>query len=137
MAMEDEPRQRLGKVLRQYSYAAPWGNSAEGELSDLPTITIDDVHSHYQSFIRPNEAILGIAGNVSVEEIRGAIEASLRKLEIRNISEVALGDLPQSPHHIEHDSTQTHIGLSRNTVPYRHERYYDAWAAVSLLSAVA
>lgn len=61
MAMEDEPRQRLGKVLRQYSYAAPWGNSAEGELSDLPTITIDNVRSHYQKFIRPNEAILGIA----------------------------------------------------------------------------
>ena len=134
MAMEDEPRQRLGKVLRQYSYAAPWGNSAEGELSDLPTITIDNVRSHYQRFIRPNEAILGIAGNVSVEEIRGAIEASLGNWKSGDISEVASGGLPRSPHHIEHDSAQTHIGLSWNTVPYHHERYYDAWAAVSLLS---
>lgn len=134
MAMEDEPRQRLGKVLRQYSYAAPWGNSAEGELNDLPTITIDNVRSHYQRFIRPNEAILGIAGNVSVQEIRGAIEASLGNWKSGDISEVASGELPRSPHHIEHDSAQTHIGLSWNTVPYRHERYYDAWAAVSLLS---
>ena len=134
MAMEDEPRQRLGKVLRQYSYAAPWGNSAEGELSDLPTITIDDVRSHYQRFICPNEAILGIAGNVNVEEIRGAIEASLGSWKSGDVSEVTAGNLPQSPHHIEHDSAQTHIGLSWNTVPYRHERYYDAWAAVSLLS---
>jgi predicted Zn-dependent peptidase len=134
MSLEDEPRQRLGKVLREYSYAAPWGNSAEGELSDLPTITIDDVRSHYQKFIRPNEAILGIAGNVDIDEIRDAIEASLGNWKSGEVSDVIAGDLPQSPHHIEHDSAQTHIGLSWNTVPYRHDRYFDAWAAVSLLS---
>ena len=39
-----------------------------------------------------------------------------------------------APRHIEHQSAQTHIGLSWPAVPYSHERYYEAWVAVSVLS---
>jgi predicted Zn-dependent peptidase len=134
MAMEDEPRQRLGKVLRRYSYSAPWGNSAEGELSDLPAITIDDVRRHYRDFVRPNNAILGIAGNIDPAQIRAVAESVFGDWKPSTIPELAVGERPQSPCHIEHDSAQTHIGLAWNTVPYRDERYYEAWAAVSLLS---
>ena len=134
MSMEDEPRQRLGKVLRQYSYAAPWGNSSEGELTDLSAITIADVRRHYQQFMHPDEAILGIAGNVNFDQIRETTEAAFGGWESASVSELAVGALPLSPCHIEHDSAQTHIGLAWNTVPYRDERYFEAWAAVSLLS---
>ncbi len=68
-AMEDEPRQRLGKALRQHSFPSTLGNSAEGELSDLPGISIQDIRRHFDSLIRPNEAILGIAGNVDSVEV--------------------------------------------------------------------
>lgn len=134
IAMEDEPRQRLGKALRQYSYAAPWGNSAEGELSDLPEITIDDVREHYRRYVRPDQAILGIAGNVDHDRIRDAIESAFAEWHAQPAGRVRPGLRPQSPFHIEHDSTQTHIGLSWDTVAYRDEQYYEAWAAVSLLS---
>lgn len=134
MAMEDEPRQRLGKVMRQYSYSAPWGNSADGELTDLPDISIDDVRRHFQKFALPNEAILGIAGNVDAAQIRDVAEAAFGDWKASPVSEITTGTLPQSPFHIEHDSAQTHIGLVWDSVPYRDDRYYEAWAAVSLLS---
>jgi len=134
MSMEDEPRQRLGKVLREYSYAAPWGNSAEGELSDLPEISVTDVRHHYAAYVRPDEAILGIAGNIDPDQIRAAVEAAFGGWKTSSVPELLAGTLPASPFHIEHDSAQTHIGLAWDTVPYRHERYYEAWAAVSLLS---
>ena len=134
MAMEDEPRQRLGKILRQYSYAAPWGNSADGELTDLSAITIDDVRRHYQQFMLPDEAILGIAGNVDAGQIRETAEAAFGGWQSSSVPEISVGTMPQSPCHIEHDSAQTHIGLAWNSVPYRDDRYYEAWAAVSLLS---
>ena len=134
MSLEDEPRQRLGKVLRQYSYAAPWGNSSEGELSDLPSITIEDVRSHYRRFMRPDNAILGIAGNIDPDQIRAVTESVFGNWTSYSVPELASGERPQSPCHIEHDSAQTHIGLAWNTVPYRDDRYYEAWAAVSLLS---
>ncbi|MDA1232194.1 MAG: pitrilysin family protein [Planctomycetota bacterium] len=134
MSMEDEPRQRLGKVLREYSYAAPWGNSAEGELADLPSITIEDIRRHYQQFVLPDEAILGIAGNVDIDEIRDSIEAAFGNWQPASVTDIAVKSMPQSPFHIEHDSAQTHIGLAWNSVPYRDARYFEAWAAVSLLS---
>jgi predicted Zn-dependent peptidase len=133
-AMEDEPRQRLGKALRQYSYAEPWGNSAEGELSDLPAISIQDVREHFDRFVRPGEAILGIAGNVDSKRVRAAVEATFAAWEPRSQPPIVTGTRPVSPHHIEHESTQTHIGLAWDTVAYRDELYYQAWAAVSLLS---
>jgi predicted Zn-dependent peptidase len=118
MSMEDEPRQRLGKVLRQYSYAAPWGNSAEGELATSGAISIADVRSHYAQNLRPDEAILGIAGNVDPEQIRDAIEACFGHWKSCPFQIPGRGKLPQSPCHIEHDSAQTHIGLAWETVPY-------------------
>jgi predicted Zn-dependent peptidase len=36
--------------------------------------------------------------------------------------------------HVTVDSTQTQIGIAYPAVPYRHEDYYAAWAAVSVLS---
>lgn len=133
-SLEDEPRQRLGKILRQYSYAAPWGNSAEGELDDLPSITAENIRQHFQSFVRPDEAILGIAGNVSLTEIRKHVEDVFGAWQSRPLPAVSIGSCPESPLHQTHESAQTHIGLSWDTVPYRDERYYEAWAAVSLLS---
>ncbi len=133
-SLEDEPRQRLGKVLRQYSYAAPWGNSAEGELEDLPSITAENIRQHFQSFVRPDEAILGIAGNVSLTELRRHVEDVFGAWQSRALPAVSAGTCPESPLHQTHESAQTHIGLSWDTVPYRDERYYEAWAAVSLLS---
>jgi predicted Zn-dependent peptidase len=134
MSLEDEPRQRLGKVLRQYSYAEPWGNSVEGELDQLPQITQADVRTHFQNFVRPNDAILGIAGNVDLAQIRSAVESAFGSWSGAEMPAMGKGSLPQSPFHIEHDSAQTHIGLAWETVPYSHDRYYEAWAAVSLLS---
>ncbi len=134
MSMEDEPRQRLGKMLREYSYAAPWGSAAEGELDHLENISIEDIRNHYAQNMAPDEAILGIAGNIDPGQIRDAVEAVFGSWKSCPSLEPERGRLPQSPFHIEHDSAQTHIGLAWDTIPYSHERYYEAWAAISLLS---
>lgn len=133
-AMEDEPRQRLGKALRQHSFPSPWGNSAEGELSDLPQISIQDIRRHFDGLIRPNEAILGIAGNVDSVEVCRTISMIFDDWSPGELPSVVNGSRPDPFYHMTHDSTQTHIGLSWSSVPYHDARYYEAWAAVSLLS---
>lgn len=134
LAIEDEPRQRLGKVLRYYSYAAPWGSSAEGELSDLPRISVDDVRTLFHRYVRPDQSILGIAGNVDPRVMQKHIEAVFGDWKPLEADTIPQGSVPVSPCHIEQDSSQTHIGLAWESVPYCHDRYFEAWAAVSLLS---
>ncbi|MCA9058617.1 MAG: insulinase family protein, partial [Planctomycetaceae bacterium] len=134
MAAEDEPRQQLGKALRRSSYPAPWGNPSEGEISQLDVITADDVRGHFHQFLRPGNAILGIAGNVEVAQIQETVSAAFGDWETAEVPEIVSGQQGPPRHHLHHESAQTHIGIAWQAVPYRHERYFEAWAAVSLLS---
>ncbi len=133
-AMEDEPKQRLGQYLRRCSYPTPFSNPSEGTMEDLPNVSIADVQSHFDSLIIPNDAVLGIAGNVDSAEIQQALADAFGSWKPGTPRQLIAGAVTPSPMHIEHDSAQTHIGLAWDTVPYIHDRYFEAWATVSLLS---
>ncbi|MCP4172843.1 MAG: insulinase family protein [Fuerstiella sp.] len=133
-ALEDDPRQRLGQFLRRCSYSAPWGNPAEGTLADISDITLQDVQRHYNSSISPNQAVIGVAGNLNAAELQDTVASAFGSWSRKEEVVPDADGVEVSPKHVEHDSAQTHIGLAWETVPYRHERYFEAWAAVSLLS---
>lgn len=133
-ALEDEPKQLLGHALRRCSYPAPFGNPSEGCIEQVPSISIEDVRQHHQSFVVPNEAVLGIAGNVTLEELIPHITAAFEGWQSKDVSLPTAGSIEPSPLHLEHDSAQTHIGLAWDAVPYQHQRYFDSWAAISILS---
>lgn len=133
-ALEDEPQQRLGQFLRRCSYDAPWGNPAGGTLEDLDNIHCADVRRHFETLGRPQETIIGVAGNVVPQEVLESIDAAFGPWQGGDGVPFSSGAREPSPSHIAHDSAQTHIGLAWPAVPYRHERYFDAWAAVSILS---
>lgn len=133
-ALEDEPKQRLGHRLRRCSYPAPWGNPAEGTMADLPDISLKDVAAHFQNHIGPNESAVGVAGNVDSAQIYSALESALGDWQPVKRDSPEPGAVSESPEHIKHDSAQTHIGIAWDSVPYNHDRYFEAWAAVSLLS---
>ena len=133
-ALEDEPKQRLGHYLRTCTYTAPWSNPAEGSLDDIEAIQLDDVKQHHQSLVLPNESVIGIAGNVSVDAVRDALSSAFEEWQPGELPSLSSGAVQASPMHVHHDSAQTHIGVAWDTVPYRHERYFEAWATVSLLS---
>jgi len=130
----DEPRQRLFQELRRRCYDAPWGRPSEGTLDELPSISVEDVQQQYKSGFRPNGMILGIAGNVDANEIQTLVGEMFGDWEQQPVPEITVVPADRRHQHIEHDSTQTHIGIACDSVPYKHERYYDAWAAVSVLS---
>jgi predicted Zn-dependent peptidase len=134
LAMEDEPRQKIMRELRRRCYDAPWGIPTDGTLEDLPNLTAESVRKHYDQCFRPNGAILGVAGDVRPDEILGLVRELFGNWKAKNDPKIAAGPRGKSRDHIHHDSTQTHIGIAYESVPYRHKDYYDAWAAVSILS---
>ena len=133
-ALEDEPKQLLGHALRRCSYPAPFGNPSEGSITEVPSISIEDVRQHHQSFVVPNEAVLGVAGNITLEELIPYITDAFEGWQPKDVSLPTAGTIEPSPLHLQHDSAQTHIGLAWDAVTYQHERYFDSWAAISILS---
>lgn len=131
---EDEPRQKVIIELRRRCYDDPWGRPSDGSLSDLPGLTLQDVHELYQRGVRPNGAILGVAGNVHFAAVRDAVAEAFGDWKPRPPRPIQRGGRGPHRDHISSDSNQTHIGLAYEAVPYRDEEYYAAWAAVSVLS---
>eukprot|EP00913_Durusdinium_trenchii_P010902 g10231.t1 len=133
-AMEDEPRQKVIQELRRHCYNDPWGRPTDGSLEDLPSLSADSVRKHFETCYRPNGAILGIAGKVDVAAITALVDEVFGDWEQKPDPVFETGPRGTAFEHIDHDSTQTHIGIAYNAIPYRDPDYYAAWAAVSILS---
>ncbi|MCA9075820.1 MAG: insulinase family protein [Planctomycetaceae bacterium] len=133
-ATEDEPRQKVIIELRKRCYDSPWGRPTDGSLSDLPNVSYEHVRQLFDRSLRPNGAILGIAGNVDVETVQDAVERAFSSWEAGPAVPIVRGERGPARDHITSDSNQTHIGLAYDSVPYRDDDYYTAWAAVSILS---
>jgi len=133
-ATEDEPRQKVMLELRRRCYNAPWGLPSDGDLDDLPAIELDTISNHFQQCFRPDETILGVAGNVDVGEIKSVVDEVFGNWQRKQPPTFKRGPRGPAHDHIPLDSSQTHIGIAYQAVPYRDPDYYAAWAAVSILS---
>lgn len=134
LALEDEPRQKIIQELRRRCYDAPWGWPNDGDLDQLDNITPQSVREQFERCFRPDETVLGIAGNIDPRRLRDLVEELFGDWPRKEAPELHTGPHLPAIDHIEHDSTQVHIGVAYRAVPYRHEDYYAAWAAVSILS---
>ncbi len=132
-SIEDEPRQKAMLELRRRCYPHPWGLPSDGSMEGLAQLTAQTVHEHYQQCFRPDASILGIAGNVDFDEIHHLVKECFNGWACRPEPVYETGECGPQTDHLEHDSTQTHIGVAYESVPYCDEWYYHAWAAANIL----
>lgn len=133
-SVEDEPQRKVLIELRRRCYDAPWGLPTEGCLEDLERVTPQSVREHYQRHLRPNGAILGVAGRVDVKQILDVANEAFGDWVQKPETQVVTAPRGERLGHIHHDSTQTHIGIAYDGIEYSHPDYYKAWAAVGVLS---
>ena len=133
-AAADDLAHRAMERVRGLQYPAPWGRSVQGCREHLEAITIDDVRQQFSRVYHPRGAILSVAGKIEWEQLRAHVEGLF--VDWLPQPEAILEELPPTEEvaHIQHDSNQTHIAISYPSVPYRHEDYYQARAAVGVLS---
>lgn len=133
-AIRDEPTQQVILKLKAMQYGRRDGRATCGDEPGLNAITIDDVRGFFEQRFRPDGAILGIAGNFDVD---AAID------HVRELFGDWQGKLIAIPddrgggpgyEHIQQDSSQTHIGLSFDSVPLADPDYYRMRAGVGILS---
>jgi len=132
-SIEDEPRQKAMQELRRRTYRAPWGLPSDGSLEGLSRLTAQTVSEHYSRCFRPAETILGIAGAIEFDAVRALVKECFGAWQDQTAPSFDVGEAGPAIDHIEHESTQTHIGVAYHSVPYRDDNYYNAWAAVNIL----
>ncbi len=133
-ALDDEPRQKTMIELRRRCYGAPWNAPTDGTLEELGNIDHALVKSQYERCLGPDGTIIGVAGRVVFEEVRELVGRLFGDWPKQQPIGLAGGEPGPRLDHINQESTQTHIGIAYEAVPYRDEDYFKAWAAVGVLS---
>jgi len=133
-AIEDEPAHKTLLELRRDYYGDPWGRPSQGNMAGLESATIADVRSHYQRHFRPEGSVLGVAGKLDWPHLRDAVGEQFAGWKSNTVKEPA--DTRQAPRqrHIQHEASQTQIGIAWPCTAYRDPDYFQAWGAINVLS---
>ncbi len=131
--IEDEPSQRLMLELRRRSYPEPWGRSSHGDEPGIQACSIKDIRRHVDERFRPNGAILGVAGRIDWEELIGLVDRLFGDWLPVDRPDLAAVSPVERPEHTDYESNQCHIGIAFPSVPYKHDDYLKAWAAIGVL----
>jgi predicted Zn-dependent peptidase len=134
-AIDDEPSHKLMIELRRRRYPDPWGRSSHGEEPALRAATIDDVRRFHASQYRPNATILGLAGNFDWRRLCDHVQQLFGDWQPTNLQEPTPTNGQPAGNHIPFQSNQSHVGIAYPTIPYKHPDYFQAWAAVGVLSS--
>jgi predicted Zn-dependent peptidase len=120
--------------LRRRYYPSPLNRDRRGIAEDIEELTIDAVKAQYRRFVRPNGAILSVAGNIDWEPLKAQVERLFGHWEPGETSEVAPKPNKPESGHIQKDTQQTQIALAFPSVPVTDPDYYNARAATQVLS---
>lgn len=134
LSIEDEPQRKVFVELRQRCYDAPWGRPTDGTLADLQVLTPESLGQFVTQNVRPNGTLIGVAGNLDPETVYERVESLFGDWEPLPEPELVRQPCSGGIHHLQHESTQTHIGIAYRSVPYDSPDYLTSWAAVNILS---
>jgi predicted Zn-dependent peptidase len=133
--VDDDPSHKLMIELRRRRYPDPWGRSSHGDEPGLRAIMLDDVRKFHASHYRPNGTILAVAGNFDWQRLCDHVERLFGNWAMADDSAPVASNGRQLEDHISFESSQSHVGIAYPTIPYKHPDYFQAWAAVGVLSS--
>jgi predicted Zn-dependent peptidase len=133
-ALEDDLPQQVFQELRLRSYGDPLGRAPQGTYEAVERIRRKDVQRYLGRLYQPQGAILSVAGRLDWPQLREHVERLFADWPARAGGELAEVPGDRRPRHLPHDSAQTHIGVTYPSVPYAHADYFQARAAVGVLS---
>lgn len=95
-SQEENPGWLSGKAFQEKLYANhPFGRLVEGQASTLATISQADVTNFYQTYFRPNNAIIGLAGEISPTQAQQLIARHLGSWQPGPVPQVSWPAEPQ------------------------------------------
>ena len=133
-AVEDEPAQKLSLELRRRYYPSPWGRPSQGDRESVESTSIDDIRAFFEARYHAGGTILGVAGRFDWERLKENVGILLGDWGPGHNAPIEPTETAPTASHVNHASQQTQIGIAYPSVPYRDDRYFEAWGAVGVLS---
>jgi predicted Zn-dependent peptidase len=134
-SIDDEPSHKLMIEVRRQQYPDPWGRSSHGDEPSLRKAKIGDVQKFHERHYRPSGTILAVAGNFDWQRLCDLVEQLFSDWQPNNVAEPSATNGQIGENHIPFESNQSHVGIAYPTIPYKHPDYFQAWAAVGVLSS--
>jgi predicted Zn-dependent peptidase len=133
-AIEDDLAQKTMQQLRLSHYPDPWGRNSQGTEATVTSLTIGDVRRHFETLYSPRDSILSVAGKIDWPRLKGDMERLFGGWKSAAAVPLAVTASPRTYQHLAAESSQTHIGIAFDAVPYSHPDYFQIRGAVGVLS---
>lgn len=133
LAVQDDPAGRLMRRLKERFYGPTWGHHSDGNEADVRAISWNDIRSHYDTYCRPNGAILAVAGKFDWNALVEEVTRLFTDWEAKLVPAQEKIQLSFQPFTEISEIHQTHIGLVWETLPPSHPKQLAARAGVDVL----
>ncbi|GAI30904.1 unnamed protein product, partial [marine sediment metagenome] len=132
--LDDDPRQKVMLKLYERFYPAPFGTSPLGTAEQLGALTADKCRELIKKHFNLSRTIFAVAGKYDFGDLCRQIETLFDTDQPDAQPDISAGKSAGKYLHQHHDGAQVHIGLMTPTVPVSSPDYYNAMAAVAVLS---
>lgn len=133
-SIEDDLSHKAMIELRRRFYGDPTGRSSAGTMESIASIQPDDVRTFFDNYYRPNGMLLSVAGKIDWNQICNSVSELFDDWKPIETAPLYTTQGEGGVQHIEFDSQQTHIAIAFESIPYSHDEYFLARAAVGALS---
>jgi predicted Zn-dependent peptidase len=133
-ALEDEPRQKVMVELRRRAWPDPMGRDRRGTPEGLQAITVDGLRTHFANTFGPKDTIVSVAGAIEWEPLRDLVGRLFGDWTGGGAIAPKATPAIRGQAHLEKETTQTQIAIAHPSVPFGDPEYYEAQAAVQVLS---
>ena len=134
VGLDDDPRQKVMLKLREQFYPSPFGRSTMGNFKELNALTSDRCAAIVKDRFNLSGTIFAISGKYDFDSVCKQLDKLFGRDESPDNLNITPGPTGTQYTHIQHDGAQVHIGLMTEVPPITTDDYYDASAAVSVLS---
>ncbi len=127
---EDDPSFVAAKAFRKAIYGEehPYGRLVSGSAETLDRIKRDDIVDFYSTYYRPNNAIMAVVGDITIDETRALLKQFLSKWKSKDIPPRRSYSVKRQKEikiiKIDRDLTQANIVLGHLCVKRSDPDYY-------------
>lgn len=133
-ALEDDPRQKISLLAHENYLGYPLGRPSPGKIEELGALSLEETQAFWQQQFTPGQTIIAVAGKINFERLKEQIGKTLGSWQGPAVDKITTTDCSRNYQHHTNEGAQVHIGLMCDSVHVTDADYYQALAAVSVLS---